>query len=218
VYLDFSSTHADHEVWIIDSGASFHMTRHKEWFCEYERYDGGDVFLGDELTTKIIGQGKVKLNLMDGRIRTLPSVLHIPGLDRTLIYVTKMDNSWVKMMFEKETCMMVRGAMVLLKEVPFETLYKMQGRTISDVCNSSIVPKIGDEVEKNPTVFGEKTMVWHQILGNIREKGLRLLHDKGMVEGMSNYYLDFDLCEHCVYGKQNQVRFPSSATRVEGIL
>jgi transposase InsO family protein len=39
-----------------------------------------------------------------------------------------------------------------------------------------------------------------------------------MVEGMSNCSLDFDFCEHCVYGKKNRVRFPSGATRAEGIL
>jgi hypothetical protein len=39
-----------------------------------------------------------------------------------------------------------------------------------------------------------------------------------MVEGMPNYNLDFDFCENYVYGKHNQVRFPSSATRAEGIL
>jgi hypothetical protein len=61
-------------------------------------------------------------------------------------------------------------------------------------------------------------MMWHQRLGHIGEKGLRLLHSKGMVKGMSNYSLDFDFCEHCLYGKQNWVRFPSGATRVEGIL
>jgi hypothetical protein len=55
VYLDSSSTHVDHEAWLVDSGASFHTTPHKEWFCEYERYDGGIVFLGDDSTTKIIG-------------------------------------------------------------------------------------------------------------------------------------------------------------------
>jgi hypothetical protein len=60
--------------------------------------------------------------------------------------------------------------------------------------------------------------MWHQRLGHIREKGLRLLQGKVMVEGMSNYSLDFDLCEHCLYGKQNRVRSPSGATRVEGIL
>jgi hypothetical protein len=61
-------------------------------------------------------------------------------------------------------------------------------------------------------------MLWHKRLGHIGEKGLRLLHGKGMVEGMSNCSLDFDFCEHFLYGKQNRVRFPSSAMRVEGIL
>ena len=35
---------------------------------------------------------------------------------------------------------------------------------------------------------------------------------------MSNFSLDFDLCEYCVYGKKNRVIFPSGATREEGIL
>jgi hypothetical protein len=45
----------DHEAWLVDSGANFHMTPHREWFCKYERYDGGNVFLGDESTKRIIG-------------------------------------------------------------------------------------------------------------------------------------------------------------------
>jgi hypothetical protein len=108
---------------------------------------------------------------------------------------------------------MVRGAMVLMKGVWFGTLYKLLGITISDGCNSSIVPDIGVEEERTPTVSGEKVMLWHQRLGNIGEKGLRLLQSKGMVEGMSKFSLDFDFCERCLYGKQNQVRFPSGAMR-----
>jgi hypothetical protein len=54
VYLDSSTTHVDHDAWLVESGASFHMTPHGEWLCEYERYDGGNVFLGADLTTKII--------------------------------------------------------------------------------------------------------------------------------------------------------------------
>jgi hypothetical protein len=114
VYLASSSTHAEHEAWLVDSGASFHMTPHREWFYEYKKYDGGNVFLGDDSKTRIIGRGKVKLRLIHGRIRTLPSVLHIPGLAKNLIFVRKMDNAGVKTIFEKENCRMVRGAMVLL--------------------------------------------------------------------------------------------------------
>jgi hypothetical protein len=55
VYLDSSITHANHEAWLVESGASFHMNPDMEWFSEYKRYDGGNVFLGDDLTTRIIG-------------------------------------------------------------------------------------------------------------------------------------------------------------------
>jgi hypothetical protein len=129
-----------------------------------------------------------------------------------------MDDAGVNKVFEKETCRMVRGAMVLPNGVRIGTMYKLQGNTITNGCNRSIVPDIGLEEENTPTVSGEKVMLWHQRLRHIGEKGLRLLHGKGMVESMSNCYLDFDFFEHCVYGKHNQVRFPFGAMRAEGIL
>ena len=112
VYLASSSnTHVDHESWLIDSGASFH---HREWFYEYEKYDGGDVFLGDDRKARIVGCGKVKLKLQGGRIRTLPGVLHIPALDENPISISKMDDAGVQTVFEKDTCKMVWGALVLM--------------------------------------------------------------------------------------------------------
>jgi hypothetical protein len=36
VYLASTGTHVDHDVWLIDLGASYHMTPHREWFSEYE--------------------------------------------------------------------------------------------------------------------------------------------------------------------------------------
>ena len=112
-----------------------------------------------------------------------------------------MDDAEVRTVFEKETCRMVQGEMVLLKGIRFGIPYKLQESTISDGCNSSIVLDIGFEEERTPTVSGENFMLWHQRLEHIGEKGLRLLHGKGMVKVMSNYSLDLDLCEHCVYGK-----------------
>ena len=60
--------------------------------------------------------------------------------------------------------------------------------------------------------------MWHQRMGHIGEKGLRALQGKGMVEGITDCTLDFYFCEHCIYEKQNQVRFASGATRAKGIL
>eukprot|EP00253_Pinus_taeda_P034858 PITA_34858 len=179
VYLASSSTHVDHEAWLIDSGASFHFTRHREWFCEYEKYDGGDVLLGDGRKAKIIGRGKVKLKLQGGRVRTLPRVLHIPALARNRISISKLDDAGVKTVFEKDTCKMVREALVLMWGVRIGNLYKLQGSIVVDGYNSSMVPENGAE---NLVVSGEKPMLRHQRLGHIGEKGLRILHGKGMVE------------------------------------
>jgi hypothetical protein len=85
------------------------------------------------------------LRVIYGRIRTLHGVMNIPGLAKIFISVRKMDDAGVKTIFENETCRMVRGAMVFLKGFRFGTLYNLQGRTISDGCNRSIVPDIGIE-------------------------------------------------------------------------
>ena len=123
--------------------------------------------MGDDSTTKIIGGRKFKLKLMDGRIITLPGVHHIQRMSKNVISIRKLDDVGVKTMFEKETCQMVRGTMVLLKGFQIGTLYNMQRSTISDGCNSSIIPDIGVEEEITPTVSRKKVSLWHQRLGHI---------------------------------------------------
>jgi hypothetical protein len=70
-------------------------------FCEYETYNGGEFFLGDDSTTIIIGEGK--LSCFSRRIRIVSGVLHIPYLDRNLIYESKMSDEGVPIVFEEET-------------------------------------------------------------------------------------------------------------------
>jgi hypothetical protein len=67
IYLASTRTHSPNYVWKINSGASFHMTRHKDWYCEYEKYNGGDVFLGDDLVDKSYDmEGSIYFSNMKG--------------------------------------------------------------------------------------------------------------------------------------------------------
>jgi hypothetical protein len=59
VYLASTSTQSNQDVWLIDSRSSYNMTRNTTWFYEYEQYEGGDMFLGDDSTTKIVKRGRV---------------------------------------------------------------------------------------------------------------------------------------------------------------
>ena len=87
VYLESTSTHSEHDVWFIDLSASFHITSHKEQFCEYGKYKGGGVFIEYDSILKTIGRGNVKMLLKDGWVRTLLGILHILDLSKNLIYV-----------------------------------------------------------------------------------------------------------------------------------
>jgi hypothetical protein len=71
-------------------------------------------------------------------------------------------------------------------------MYKLLGRTYTNGCNSYVVLEQTNKEDKTNIEPKKKTMLWHQRLEHIGEKGLRTLHSKGMVEGMSNCTLDFD--------------------------
>ena len=71
-------------------------------------------------------------------------------------------------MFEKDTCKMVLGTMVLMWGIRIGTLYKLLGRTDGSSCHQVVNPKIEDILS---CVF-DSTMLWHRQLGHIGEKGL----------------------------------------------
>jgi hypothetical protein len=167
------------------------MTPHREWFCEYEKYDGGDVFLGDESTTKIMGRGRVKLLLKYGRIITLPGVLHIPKLARSLISVRKLYDVGVDIVLGKGTCKMVRGAIVLIRGVQCGTLYKLLGNTYTNGCNSFVVTEKRNKEDKTNTTPEKKTMLSNQRLGHTGEKVLQTLHGKGLFLAFFAILADF---------------------------
>ena len=57
--------------WVIDSGASFHVTSHIELFTFYKTGDFGNVRMGNRGVSKIVGIG-IKLVLKD--IRHVPII------------------------------------------------------------------------------------------------------------------------------------------------
>ena len=62
----------------------------------------------------------------------------------------------------------------------------------------------------------EKTMMWHQKLGHMSEKGLKFLSDQKLLPGLTKVTLPF--CEHCVTSKQHRLKFGTSTTKSKCIL
>ena len=71
--------------WIIDSGASFHVTPHRGWFTSYDASRKGSVRLGNDQSCEVVGVGDVQLQFQNGSSFTLRNVRHVPKLTRNLI-------------------------------------------------------------------------------------------------------------------------------------
>ncbi|KAH9767897.1 Integrase catalytic domain-containing protein [Citrus sinensis] len=59
------------DVWLRDSGATWHMTSQREWFHTYEPISGGSVYMRDDHTLEIAGIDTIKIKMFDGTIRTI---------------------------------------------------------------------------------------------------------------------------------------------------
>lgn len=172
VYLVYSSTHSCHDACLTNSIDSFHMTPHKEWFFKYKIYDGGDVFLRDESTYKITGNGRDKEKIRDGRDKTLPHVLHILGLTRNPLFVSKMSDVGVQEILKKDIYNMVRGALLLERGVYIGKLYNLEASTISYGYNSFMVSKDRNKIDRTYSLEIKRIIIWNHRMDHIGEKGI----------------------------------------------
>ena len=68
---------------------------------------------------------------------------------------------------------MVRLRMVFIRGVQYGTFYKLLGRTVIYGSNNTIVLESKDEERKFLDISRGDTILWHQRLGHIGEKGLQ---------------------------------------------
>ncbi|KAE8700517.1 hypothetical protein F3Y22_tig00110556pilonHSYRG00215 [Hibiscus syriacus] len=50
--------------WILDSGCSFHMCPHKDWFETLQLVSGGTVLLGDNKACRVVGSGTIRIRML----------------------------------------------------------------------------------------------------------------------------------------------------------
>mgnify|MGYP000650933772 FL=1 len=78
------------EVWYVDSGASNHMTCHKEWFSYLEKpMQPGVVATGEDTPHPIANVDEVSLSHV-GQKGKLMNLLHVPTITKNLVSVEQI--------------------------------------------------------------------------------------------------------------------------------
>ena len=194
------------DVWIVDSGATWHMTPQRDWFCSYEPISEGSVFMGNDHALEIAGIGTVKLKMYDGTIRTIQGVRHVKGLKKNLLSIGQLDDLGCKFHIEGGILKVSKGALVVMKaEKISANLYMLLGDTLQEADASVAAASQEDS-----------TTMWHRRLGHMSERGLKILAERKLLPGLTSVSLPF--CEHCVTSKQHRLKFDRSTARSKYIL
>lgn len=89
--------------WIVDSGASQHMTQYKAFFNMYKPISGCKEFKGDNSTVETIRKGSILVETrMNGHVRSIRmhDMLHVPNLHLNLLIVNKLILRGLKVHFD----------------------------------------------------------------------------------------------------------------------
>lgn len=122
----FMANQADTDGWLLDSGASSHMTFTKLDFQTYEVLpEPVEIIIANGATMKAIGVGNIKIKTDNGRIVTITDVLHIPQLDRRLISIPELTQRGLGLHFNSTHCVIMRGDDVLVQAPRYKDIYKL---------------------------------------------------------------------------------------------
>ena len=74
-------------MWLLDSGATFHVTSNIEWFSNYSAGANNTVQLGNGQECATTGIGEVLIQLPNDNNIILHQVWHVPALKRSLLSI-----------------------------------------------------------------------------------------------------------------------------------
>jgi hypothetical protein len=83
----------DDKRWVLDTGATNHMTDARHFFIELNTHICGQVKFGDGSVTKIEGRGNIVLVCKSGEHRTLTRVYYIPQLKTSILSIGQLDEN-----------------------------------------------------------------------------------------------------------------------------
>ena len=88
------------DTWLIDSGASRHMTRYKENLSEVVEKDSHlRVVLGDDANYTVKGSGATSLQLESNDTLHLSDVLYVPSMKINLVSILALEDEGYKVAF-----------------------------------------------------------------------------------------------------------------------
>jgi hypothetical protein len=194
------------DTWLIDSGASKHMTGQRNILsCILENKFSHKVTLRDDYQYPIKGVGESNHKLNSRNSLKMKDVLYVLGLKKNLLSISALEKKGFRVSFiDGEVLMWAKGetlneAIIIGSEE--NGLYKLKGHS-----KASMTHAIENSCE-----------LWHRRLAHINYKALPYICKA--VTGLPELKGDHKgVCNGCAQGKNIKNPFPKRDNKTEGVL
>eukprot|EP00794_Sanderia_malayensis_P020790 gene20790-22828_t len=182
----------DKSVWIIDSGATKHMSPRKEFFKKYVQFKVPEtVLLGNGAVCDALGIGTVIVSrVCDGKRKqfTLSNVLYVPQLVNNFFSVTAATKMGCTVEFTGKHCKITRSNQELLMGYQVNQIWFLECET--------------DQItEKVNVLQGQNTLkLWHERLGHVNITRLKTAVNQNVINGVENLAGEMPFCDACQNG------------------
>lgn len=190
--------------WIIDSGASCHMTFERHHFKNLSETPGERVYMGDGRYAEVEGRGDIQISLRIHERKAnaeLLNVAYVPSFKRNLFSVTSSQSRGYSFLFEKSQVKIyknhdLRGTGSLRRGLFILDSFQ---ETSSLQFSLNSVHTLSDKE------------LWHKRYGHLNYGSLQGLQKNQMVKGLEFKESDLVMsCEGCAKGKLHRTPFPKS--------
>jgi hypothetical protein len=219
---DNLKTSSRNSNWIIDSGASAHMSCRRHFFATYEEINPPRrVWMGNNQYIEAIGIGTIRAVLDVGNGKSAKAVftkvLHVPELNGNLLSVPELTLSGLSTLFRSNLCIISNknGKTVSLAKKS-TGLYILDVKVHTDerayitTVDKTTTPDEPQKSHSSTTALADMD-TWHRRLGHISVDSVLKMVKNGIVKGMSivRSRALSTLCVPCQKGAQTRTPIPS---------
>eukprot|EP00253_Pinus_taeda_P032022 PITA_32022 len=183
--------------WLLDSGATCHMTHRKDFFDEFTNNVDGVVYFADQSKIKPLGLGTIRLKLPGLPDFLLHHVLYLPQLKRnflSLVHIRQQGHS-IHIFDGKLEVTKASNHSLVRRGIEEERLLKLQG-TPARAQHFSY-----NSHHQEGTL--PSSLLWHARLGHLNYDSLCLLKKNGVV-GLPAILGKLKQCDACILGKNSK--------------
>ena len=189
--------------WIIDSGATHHMSSSDSNMNQYVKFrNARTIYLANNQEIEAKGHGdimvKCKLPNSDYKIIKFEKVLHVPEIKRDLISVPAITMNGGAVRFFGEKC-----------EISTQQGLAATGHKEGNTFVLDAEKEIKNYIANVAVSTNKPSLkLWHLRLGHLGYDNVKIMNEKEMVKGMKVESFEVETnCEGCALGKQTRNPF-----------